>query len=319
MLDCLIIGGGPAGSTAAIYLGRFRRNISLIDGGASRAAFIPSTHNCPGFPEGISGNQLLSRLGNQASRYGARIISGIIERLERTDDGFVAHGAGSVIACRTVLLATGIVDVVPRMAHLRDAIADGCVRLCPVCDAYDVIDQTVAVVGRVSNALSHALFLRTYTPNVTVVPVDEPGALSAQERELANDGGICILEHSLSDIALTPIKSLLVTTSDAKEYEFDAAYAAMGATIRSELALELGAACAADGTLEVDAHQRTTTPGLYASGDVVNALHQISVATGHAAIAASHIHNSLQQTRARVAKSAHHPDVLIGVKRTAIA
>jgi len=200
-----------------------------------------------------------------------------------------------------------------------DAIADGCVRLCPVCDAYDVIDQTVAVVGRVSNALSHALFLRTYTPNVTVVPVDEPGALSAQERELANDGGICILEHSLSDIALTPIKSLLVTTSDAKEYEFDAAYAAMGATIRSELALELGAACAADGTLEVDAHQRTTTPGLYAAGDVVNALHQISVATGHAAIAASHIHNSLQQTRARVAKSAHHPDVLIGVKRTAIA
>ena len=52
------------------------------------------------------------------------------------DDGFIAHGAGGVIASRTVLLATGIVDVVPRMAHLREAIADGCVRLCPICDAY---------------------------------------------------------------------------------------------------------------------------------------------------------------------------------------
>ena len=184
---------------------------------------------------------------------------------------------------------------------------------------YDVIDQAVAIVGRVSNALSHALFLRTYTPHITVVPVDEPGALSTQERELSNDAGIWILEHPLSDIGLTAVKSLLVTTSDAKQYEFDAAYAAIGATIRSELALQLGAACADDGTLEVDAHQCTTTPRLHAAGDVVNALHQISVATGHAAIAASHIHNSLQQTRARVAKSAHHPDVLIGVKRTAIA
>ena len=188
---------------------------------------------------------------------------------------------------------------------------------------YDVIDQAVAIVGRVSNALSHALFLRTYTPHITVVPVDEPGALSTQERELSNDAGIWILEHPLSDIGLTAVKSLLVTTSDAKQYEFDAAYAAIGATIRSELALQLGAACADDGTLEVDAHQYTTTPRLHAAGDVVNALHQISVATGHAAIAASHIHNSLQETRQREwlapgAKSAHQPDVLIGAKRTAI-
>ena len=94
MLDCLIIGGGPAGLTAAIYLGRFRRNIALIDGGASRAAFIPSTHNCPGFPEGISGNQLLSRLGNQASRYREAFFtaSATARRFDQDDATIVIDG-----------------------------------------------------------------------------------------------------------------------------------------------------------------------------------------------------------------------------------
>src|SRR3954469_9581417 len=86
LLDCLIVGGGPAGLTAAIYLARFRRNFLLVDGGASRAALIPTTHNYPGFPKGISGLDLLSRLRTQAENYGTTTSRASVTELERVED-----------------------------------------------------------------------------------------------------------------------------------------------------------------------------------------------------------------------------------------
>ena len=87
MLDCLVVGGGPAGLTAAIYLARFRRNFRVIDAGDSRASWIPLSHNHAGFPDGISGDALLARMRAQAERYGAVIERGEVSRLERLDGG----------------------------------------------------------------------------------------------------------------------------------------------------------------------------------------------------------------------------------------
>jgi thioredoxin reductase (NADPH) len=72
-VDALIIGGGPAGLMAAVYLARFRRRVVVADAGSSRASLIPCSHNCPGFPEGIGGGELLMRLRAQAERYGAMV------------------------------------------------------------------------------------------------------------------------------------------------------------------------------------------------------------------------------------------------------
>ena len=86
ILDCLIIGGGPAGLTAAVYLARFHLDILVVDGGKSRASWIPCTRNHAGFPDGISGNELLQRMRDQACKYGARIESEYVTKLERDDD-----------------------------------------------------------------------------------------------------------------------------------------------------------------------------------------------------------------------------------------
>jgi thioredoxin reductase (NADPH) len=86
-LDCLIIGGGPAGLTAAIYLSRFHLNIMVVDGGKSRAAWIPTSHNHAGFPDGINGEELLRRMREQAQLYGTRIENGQVGKLERGEDG----------------------------------------------------------------------------------------------------------------------------------------------------------------------------------------------------------------------------------------
>src|SRR5215210_2199336 len=111
MLDCLVVGGGPSGLIAAIYLGRFRRDVRVIDAGGSRASLIPTSHNYPGFPDGISGRELLVRLREQARRYGAQLTAGNVEHLEQgADCAFRARAGTEVVEARTVILATGAMD-----------------------------------------------------------------------------------------------------------------------------------------------------------------------------------------------------------------
>ena len=112
MLDCLIIGGGPAGLTAAIYLARYRRQALVVDAGESRAALIPESHNYPGF-QGIAGPALLERLRAQARRYGAELRRGTVSALARDGDVFTAVADGERLRARTVILATGLVDKKP--------------------------------------------------------------------------------------------------------------------------------------------------------------------------------------------------------------
>ena len=116
ILDCLIIGGGPAGLTAAIYLARFHLDIMVVDGGKSRASWIPCTRNVSGFPDGIEGTELLQRMREQACKYGAKIETEFVTKLERDESGLftATWGSGSATA-RTVLLATGVTNRRPPM------------------------------------------------------------------------------------------------------------------------------------------------------------------------------------------------------------
>src|ERR1044072_7035636 len=105
--DCLVIGGGPAGLTAAIYLARFHLKLKVIDAGGSRASWIPCTRNHAGFPDGISGTELIARMKAQAQLYGAAIESERVTRLDRIEGGFCATSGSGAATARSVLLATG--------------------------------------------------------------------------------------------------------------------------------------------------------------------------------------------------------------------
>jgi thioredoxin reductase (NADPH) len=285
MLDCLIIGGGPAGLTAAIYLARYRRKTLLIDAGESRAALIPESHNYPGF-RGIGGPALLAKLHEQAKRYGAALTRGAVTALAREGDAFSASAGGETLRARSVLLATGIVDHKPQTQGLMEGIAHGAIRFCPICDGYEAMDKRIGVLGPLSHAGPKALFLRTYSRELTVFPTEPDG-----DRDALTAAGIAVAEPPT---AVEPHENgVTVTTADGRRHALDALYPAMGATTRSDLATTLGARCTDFGTLYVDDRQRTSIAGLYGAGDVVSDLHQLSVATGHAAIAATAIHNSL--------------------------
>jgi thioredoxin reductase (NADPH) len=289
-IDCLVIGGGPAGLTAAIYLARYHRNVVVFDSGNSRAGLIPESHNYPGFPDGISGKRLLATLKAQAGEYGVKVVSDTISSVKPTNPGFRASYGDSVVQARYVLLASGIIDKHPRMDGLDRAVADGLVRYCPVCDAYEATDKKIAVFGAGADAAGKAKFLRGYSATVTWLrpPSDRAPMTMEADVGIAIVAGVSELKRSGREIH---------AVANGQIHRFDIVYPALGCDVRSAIAKELGAATVESGCLKVDEHQRTTVEGLYAAGDVVSDLHQISVATGHAAIAATHIHKSLPSLR----------------------
>src|SRR5688572_1985553 len=132
-VDCLIIGGGPAGLTAAIYLARYRRNIVLIDDGRSRAELIPTSHNYPGF-RGISGSDLLKALRSHALQYNVDSRKDTVTSLSVKSDGLIEAElqSGPIMRARQVLLATGILDESPELPGLKDAVYQGALRFCPI-------------------------------------------------------------------------------------------------------------------------------------------------------------------------------------------
>lgn len=295
--DVIIVGAGPAGLTAATYLGRFRRKVLILDGGPSRAGWIPESHNTPGFPRGVGGPALLADMGQQARLYGAEHRMGRARTLARASGGFELaldeDGPESTpLTARFVLLATGVVDRLPDLPGVEAAIRAAKVRVCPICDAYEAIDQKIAVLGQSELGAREAAFLTTYSKTVSLLHLGPLSTLCRPDTLKAK--GVEILPITLSDITVGPNRIEVAIVSGARR-AFDCLYLALGCEMQSRLAVQWGAAHDAEGNLVVNAHQETSIERLYAAGDVVRGLNQIAVATGEAAIAATDIHKHLRE------------------------
>jgi len=297
-LDCLIVGGGPAGLTAAIYLARFHLKLKLVDAGGSRASLIPCTRNHAGFPDGISGVELLERLKEQAAKYGAAIEDGRVTRLDRIDGGFSAEWGAGPVTARTVLLATGVTNRRPPMdEELHDeALARGLIRYCPICDGYEVTDRKVGVIGSGRHGVAEAVFLRSYTADITLIAPDDAHDVAAADQERLAALGIATVDGPCHAVAA--LKDAIVVDTPHGHHAFDSVYPALGSDVHSELAGQIGVALSGEtGCIVVDSHQRTNVPGAYAAGDVVLGLDQISHAMGEGGVAATTIRNDLAKER----------------------
>jgi thioredoxin reductase (NADPH) len=298
--DCVIVGGGPAGLAAAIYLARYRRSVTVVDRGGSRAALIPLTRNYAGFPDGISGETLLERMREQARRFGATILSGEAQCVERRDADWRIEGAGIALLGRSLLFATGVANVTPDGVsddEVANALAGGQLRYCPVCDGLEAGGPTgrarIGVVGAQSCGVAEALFLRTFAEDVTLF-ASETCELHEKDRADLAKAGVGWDPRPIARYAFER-DGVALHFSDGAPARIDTLYPALGSRPNIELMDQLGLRTDPERCIVTDAHQRLGLRGLYAAGDVVAALDQISVATSHGAIAATAIHNDLRE------------------------
>lgn len=294
--DCIVVGGGPAGLTAAIYLRRFHRDVRVIDSGHGRARRISRSHNVAGFPEGIAGNELLRRMTEHLQLVGGNVVESEVCAVVKAEDGlFDVRLTGSNMRCRSLLLCTGVVDrpsATPGACEIEQA---DLMRYCPVCDGYEYSDKRIGVLANSPHGLEEARFLRNFSDSVVVIPTI--GSLGL--RVHAAEDGIACLDAIATRLSLTSAGHVLVQMSNGQQQTVDVVYSALGVDPRVSLARSLGIRLDDRDGILVDAHCRTNVPDVYAAGDVVSALDQISVAVGHAAIAATAIHNDLRAATLR--------------------
>lgn len=306
VFDVVVIGGGPAGLTAATYLRRFNRSCVVLDSGDSRARWIPESNNCPGFPQGVSGVELLHRMKEQAASFDTKFESALVDSILRHREGFVVLAGERRWRARCVILASGLADKLPDAPWVQAAVACHALRLCSICDAYEANDTRIGVYGPLADILAHGLFLRAYSSKVALLPTDIDDGVP--KLDVARAAGIEVLPHGGS-LGFDGEKCTY-TVAEGSAERFDCVYPFLGAYTTAGLVAALGAELSASGEIVVDRQQMTDVPGLYAIGDVVSGLNQISVAVGQAAIAATAAHNHLPFVPRQPASEA--PDRLEG-------
>jgi thioredoxin reductase (NADPH) len=295
--DCIIVGAGPAGLTAALYMARFRRRVLVVHDGTARALRIPLTHNVPGYVDGIAGPKLIERMSRHAEEYGATIVTGKVAAIEPKGTGFaLGLEDGRSLPTRTVILATGIwLNQVPLPHDTHEAaIEAGILRYCAVCDAYEHIGKNIGVIGCDDSGVAQALFLRRYSDQVTLIPRTF-SELSEEDRSQLADAGVRLIEQAMVDLEATPGSMLVWLEASLDPLRFDVIYPALGTRPRTDLARDLGLEVDDGGCLPPSSPMQTSIPGVFAAGDIVSGLDQISVAIGHGAVAATKAHGWLRE------------------------
>lgn len=292
IVDCAVIGGGPGGRIAALYLQRFKRSVVLISKGEPRANWIPAIHNLIGYHDQTSGKKLLKRMAAQLSNCKTEQIDSWAT-IRRVGKRFEVSTEDRKILAKTVILATGMKDVQPEgIQNIRELTAARLVSYCPICDGFDHCDQKVALLVRDVKGFRKIPVLLNFTPHLKVIYIGKR-PISAFWKSKAQSLGVPIFEgklHSLSQLG----KGIGIRVG-SRRVTADVLYVALGTKIPNKAFCHVRSLRKnRDGFILTNSHQQTSVPGLYAVGDCVAALSQVSVAVGHAAIAATHIHNHLK-------------------------
>ncbi len=281
--DALIIGGGPAGLSAAIYLGRAERRVAVIDcDRPARSGWQQVNHNYLGFPDGISILELCQLGRVQARNYGAEICDGEVTRIERQDEHFtVTCTDGQTLRSRGIIIATGVTDRWVRFPGYEQFIGRS-MHWCIVCDGSEMAGQRVVIAGNSDDATEMAVQMKRFTPDVAFVT-------NSDTIELTEEGVGALAQHDipLTVGRITGARAIrrgvfeAIELDTGQEIPLDHLLSAQGSIPNNALAIQLGVDLADNGFIRVDAEAKTNVPGVYAAGDVTRLFAQQVITAAH--------------------------------------
>jgi len=290
--EVVVIGGGIAGLSAAIYLGRAQRDALVIDGGHSMAKWEPSVENYLGFPKGVDGEDLLKYGRKQAERYEVEFTTDEVADVEPAGEIFVLRGKETTYHAKSLLLATGIFHIPPEIPGVTECLGHS-MFFCKDCDGYRVRGKRIAIIGANNEAVEYALSMLHYSPCVIIATNGDKIRWDDEHAAWLKEYEIPLETERVRDLEHRRRKILALVYSGQRRVEIDYIFTTRGDIFHTGLAEKLGAKLDRDGQIEVDQCMRTSVPRLYAAGCVTPANCQIVIAAGQGAAAAQAINRDL--------------------------
>ena len=308
MYDSVIIGSGPAGLTAAIYLSRAGLKNIIINGMEPGGQLTTTTEveNFPGFPQGISGPQLIEDIKAQSKNFGTEFLQAVVKDIENVENSgkktFKLHlDNGNIIEAKTVILSTGASAKYLGIENEKENIGKG-VSACATCDGFFYRGKDVVVIGGGDTAMEEAIFLTKFVNKVTIINRRDVLRASAimQQRAKDNEKIEWKLDYTpkkvLADETVTGIELLNNTTGKIETLATDGIFVAIGRTPNTKFL---------EGKVEIDDRgyiitkgksSKTSTPGIFAAGDVQDSKYQQAIiAAGSGAIAGLDVEEYLRE------------------------
>lgn len=290
--EVIVVGGGIAGLSAAIYLGRAQRDVLVIDSGHSMAKWEPVVENYLGFPNGVGGEELLENGRNQARRYEARIVQDDVKRVTARKSFFVLKGRRKTYRAKRLLAATGIFHLPPEIPGVKECLGHS-MFFCKDCDGYRVRGKRIAIIGANNEAVEYALAMLHYSACVVVATNGETPRWDTQHARWLEEYEIPVALKKIRDVDHRKKKIRALEFAGEATVKIDYIFTTRGDIFYNQIAKSLGAKLDPDGQIKVDHCMRTTVPRLYAAGCVTPANCQMIIAAGQGAAAAQAINRDL--------------------------
>jgi len=284
--DCVIVGAGPAGLSAAVYMGRFRRRTVVLDCGDGRWSYGQLNQNYLGFPDGVSARKLHDLGRRQAENFGVHFREGEVQSIERTDPNFRLGSTFGPIEARSVIWAAGVRDHWPSFPGAHDLVGHH-LFWCIVCDGWRTLGKSLLVLGNDRKAAGTTLQFLTYTQDITLLVDPNDYKIDRRARRKLESRGIRVIADGIRKLHPRAGSCGSVELGGGEHLDPDIIFSLYGSSPRTELLRDLGVELASNGHVRIDDKNRTNLERFYAAGDVSNKhSHQVVSAAHEGAQAA---------------------------------